>query len=429
MTGPLRGGAILWLALALPGCGVDADRPVIEQVHAAPLRLEMEVEGELKSGQATPLKVPGAQWSQRQLEWVVADGSHVGKGELVARFIAPSGELDLEQARIDLQRNALARQAKQAELVAGQGRVAVDLTQVRTELGIAERYASADLTTLSRNELLDAVQDTEFLGVKQGVLEWKQGQAEQRGGAELAVLDAQRATYQLNAKTKQDDLDALELRAPHDGVFMLTANWTGEKPAIGSAMWAGNEFGSLPDIASLEVELSLPQLLAQGLEAGQEVLVHPLGRPDQEVTTRLSWVASSAKTVGRNNPVKYVSMKAPLDAEAVRRFGWVPGQRMAARVVLLDADEAISVPNIALASEDGVSRVAVLDGGDVVERTVELGVRGPARSQVVKGLRPGDRVVLAGAGLGTTSTTTTAMDANANANANAGADDMAGEDA
>ncbi|AWV08357.1 efflux RND transporter periplasmic adaptor subunit [Marilutibacter maris] len=391
---------LLSTALVLSACTGDAQGPVVERVQAGPLRLQVEVEGELKAREATPLLVPGAQWSQRQLAWMVADGSHVDKGELVARFTAPSAELDLEQARVDLQRNALARMAKQAELEAAQGRVGVDLSQVRTDLGIAERYASADLSTLSRNELLDAVQDTEFLGVKQGVLEWKQGQSEQRGSAELAVLDAQRATHALNEKNRQGDLDALELRAPHAGVFMLTANWTGEKPAIGSAMWAGNEFGSLPDTAALEVELSLPQLLAQGLAAGQAVVVHPLGRPDQEVVTALSWVASSAKTVSRNNPVKYVSMKAPLDAASVRRFGWVPGQRMQARVVMLEAEEAISVPNVALSSQDGRSRVAVMDGGGIVQRTVTLGVRGPARSQVIEGLEDGDRVVLADTAVG-----------------------------
>lgn len=386
---------LLSAALCLPGCADDAQGPVVERVQAGPLRLQVEAEGELKASAATPLLVPGSQWSQRQLSWMVADGSHVDKGDLVARFAAPSAELDLEQARVDLLRNALARNAKQAELGAARGRVDVDLSQVRTELGIAERYASADLATLSRNELLDAVQDTEFLGVKQDVLEWKQGQSEQRGDAELAVLDAQRATHALNEKNHQGDLDALELRAPHAGVFMLTANWTGEKPAIGSAMWAGNEFGSLPDTAALEVELSLPQLLAQGLAAGQTVVVHPLGRPDQEVVTTLSWVASSAKTVSRNNPVKYVSMKAPLDAASVRRFGWVPGQRMQAKVVMLEAEDAISVPNVALSSQDGRSRVSIMDGDRVVRREVTLGVQGPARSQVVEGLENGDRVVLA----------------------------------
>jgi HlyD family secretion protein len=43
---------------------------------------------------------------------------------------------------------------------------------VDTALSLAERYAAAELQTMARNELLDAVQDREFLGEKQGFLGW-----------------------------------------------------------------------------------------------------------------------------------------------------------------------------------------------------------------------------------------------------------------
>src|SRR5690606_31648781 len=115
----------------------------------------------------------------------------------------------------------------------------------------------------ARNEILDAIQDQRFLGTKQDVLEWKRGQASERGRAELAVLDSQRASFELNAERRRKDLDALELVAPNDGVLVLTADWTGEKPRLGAALWAGNEFASLPDPSALEVELVLPQLEAQ----------------------------------------------------------------------------------------------------------------------------------------------------------------------
>src|SRR5690606_19884932 len=159
------------------------------------------------------------------------------------RFIADQGELELEKALLDMQRNALARAAKEIELDATQGRVGVDLAQVGTELAIAQRYADADLDMFARNEILDAIQNERFLGVKQDVLEWRQGQAGQRGGAELGVLEAQRATFAMTADTKRADLAALELRAPHAGVLILEESWSGEKPRVGTSMWAGNAFG------------------------------------------------------------------------------------------------------------------------------------------------------------------------------------------
>ncbi|SDQ24410.1 hypothetical protein SAMN05428982_0255 [Pseudoxanthomonas sp. CF385] len=389
-----RSLTVLVLVAALAACG-DADVPVAsETVARGPLTLVVRGEGELRSAKPTPLTVPGKNWAQRQVEWMVPEGSLVKKGELLARFISPEGEQQLAQAMIDLQRNALARAAKESGLVSTQGRVEVDLSQVAVQLGIAQRYADADLSTVARNQVLDAVEDKEYLQVRQGVLQWQRDHSGVRGGAELAVLDAQRATFDMNAQTRKADLDALELRAPNDGVLLLATNWSGDKPMVGANLRAGFEFGSLPDTSTMEVEIDLPQIEAQGVQAGAAVVLHPLGRPDQRIDSALSWVASAAKVRNRESPVKFLSMRAPIPAQAIERFRLIPGQRFAASVVLLDAKDAIGVPNVAIEQRDDRHWVQVKQGGDYVAREVTLGVRGTARSQVMKGLQPGDLVRL-----------------------------------
>jgi hypothetical protein len=391
----VRAFALAGIALALAACGEAATPPVVETVEAADLVLSVRATGELKSSRATPLMVPGQNWSSRRLVWMAPEGSLVKKGELIARFSADEGAQELAQAQIDLQRNALARAAKGDELESGRDRVDVDLAKVDTDLGIARRYADADLSTLARNDVLDAVQDVRFLGAKRDTLEWKRGQFGVRGKAELAVLDAQHATYAIKAKTRQDDLDALELRAPHDGVLMLSANWTGEKPSVGSNLYAGTDFGSLPDPGAMEVELTLPQIEGQGLRPGMAVEMHPVGRPEQRIASKLGWVASAAKPLSRDNPVKVLTMKAPIPADAIRRYALVPGQDMQATIVMLHAGDALSVANVALESDNSRSYVQVRDGDGFKRREVTLGVRGTARSQVLKGLHAGDEVRLA----------------------------------
>ena len=386
-----------WLlaAVLLAGCGEAPAPPVTETVAAGPLLLEARGDGVLRSSKPTPLRVPGNGWSSRRLEWMLPEGSRVRKGALVARFSSEDSKQDLAQALVDLQRNALARAAKDEELASAQGRVGVDMAEVTTGLAIARRYAGADLSTLARNEVLDAIEDVHYLEARQDTLLWQRAQASVRGGAELALLDAQRATFDLDAKARREDLDALELRAPNDGVLMLSANWSGVKPAIGASLFAGSEFGSLPDAAAMEIELSLPQLESQGVRVGQAVEMFPLGRPADTIASKLSWVASAPKSRSRNDPVKYLSMRAPVPPQAAARLGLVPGQQMRARVIQLDAAKAISVPNVALRSHKGALKVRVRDGNDFAWRTVKLGVRGVARTQVLSGLSPGDQVLLA----------------------------------
>ena len=157
-------------AFALCACSADAPTPVLETVAPAALVISVDATGELKSSKATPLMVPGRNWSSRRLVWMAPEGSLVKKGEVIARFSAEEGEQELALALIDLQRNALARAAKEGELEAGRGRVDVDLAKVGTDLGIARRYADADLGTMARNDVLDALQDARFLDAKQGAL-------------------------------------------------------------------------------------------------------------------------------------------------------------------------------------------------------------------------------------------------------------------
>jgi len=384
---------VVWSVL-LAACSRPVANGAVEIAHVAPVELVAEAIGELKSTRATPLPVPGQQSSQRQLIWMLADGSQVKAGDVVARFATAQGKLQLAQAMLDLQRNTLAHAAKRDDLDAAQGRVDVDLAQVATQIGIARRYANTQLQMFARDTVLDAVQDQRYLGARQDMLEWERGQSSKRSDTVLAVLDAQRTTFNLSAKTLQGNLDALELVAPHDGVLMLDESWDGQKPQIGKNFWAGQEFASLPDAHAMEVELALPQLDAQGVLAGDVVSLYPMGRPMQTIETRLSWVGSAAQVRSDDSPVKFILMKATVSAQDAVRHAWVPGQRFHARIFVRRAPQGFTIPNVALITESGRTYVAIQDNGEVERREVVLGARGAARSEVTKGLAAGERILL-----------------------------------
>ena len=387
-------------ALALGACSsTPADAPVTERVQAASTRLDVHASGSLKATQSTPLQVPGQQWTQRQLVWIKADGSQVKKGELVARFSAKQSKQDLAEAELDLKRNAIARIGKQADLDQTRGKLGVDLANVAYQLAIAERYAKASFEALARNKVLDAVQDKQYLGTRQNVLEWRKGQTSKRGDAELAVLDAQRNTYAIQARQKRADLDALELRAPHDGIFMLQGDWSGQKPHVGSTLFAGRPLASLPDTGEMDIEIALPQVQAQGIKVGDAIDIHPLGKPGQSAQSKISWIAAAAQTRSRQSPVKYVMMKARVPKKAITDYKWMPEQQFAVEITVFQSDQAITVPNLAIDSSGDKPRVYVLDGSKATARKVTLGARGASRTQITAGLLPGDRVLIDRSGL------------------------------
>ena len=168
-----------WCPLLLPllgGCShAGADRTVLEQAQARPLEFSVQAEGDLRSTKPTPLLVPGAQWTARQLNWMLPDGSTVAKGQLVARFSAEQSKQDLAQARIDLERNTLARAAKQAELDDKSG-----------QLGVDHALAGEDLADRARQVLDRAVLDEEPARARLHGTAQVPGTAERRDDEDLA---------------------------------------------------------------------------------------------------------------------------------------------------------------------------------------------------------------------------------------------------
>ena len=150
------------------------------------------------------------------------------------------------------------------------------------------------------------------------------------------------------------------------------------------------------------MQLNVPQIEAQGIRVGDVVELHRWGIPAQTVKSAISWIASAAQPQSRDNPIKYLALKAAVPAEVARHSGWIPGQRFVGKIILLQVAQGYSVPNMALLHDGGHDSVQVMVGNDVQSRALKLGVRGATRTQVLDGLHGGDRILLPAGNAGAT---------------------------
>ncbi len=383
------------LTTLLSACsGTDSgDAAPVETFAARPWREVLVADGDVRAAANTPLTVPGSGWENRALVDMVADGSVVAKGQVIATFDAPKARMELSQAETELLRKSLGEAGIVAASAVSRAELATDSAKVDSDLSLSNRYAKVDLSYFARNDILDALQDAAFLGSKKTYLGWKSGQVDARAGADRAVVGSQRETVALTAAQKRKSLAALELTAPHDGVFLLSAKWDGTKPQVGSALWAGQEFGSLPDLEQLVAHFSVPEGSAFGLAVGLPVRVRLAGT-GVELDLKVTKVGSSATTKSRDSPVKYSDFDAAIAADEAKRLGLRPGQAVSGKVILVERPQASTVPNLALRQDGDAWSVQVLDGGRPVRRPVVLGARGAVRSEISSGLAPGARVLL-----------------------------------
>jgi len=384
------------IALGLAACSDDhADRVPSETLAPRAWLETLDVQGEIKAAANTQLLVPGTGWDNRELLAMVEDGSMVKKGDVVARFDAPRARMELSQAETELLRKVLGEQSLVDSAAVKKAELSADSAKVSGDLLLSERYADikAESGVLTRNQILDALQDTGFLKNKRSYLGWKAGQVGTRTAAERAVIIAQKDSVSVNADQRRKSLAALELLAPHDGVFLLKASWDGNKPQIGASLWSTQEFGTLPDSGKLVAKFSVPEGQAFGLKIGQPLKARLAGT-GSEFELKVSKVGNSATTKSRESPVKYSDFEAVIDPAIAKKLALTPGQSVRATVRLVERPAVLTVPNMALVQEGTAYAVFVGDRAPGVKKVVELGQRGAVRSEIKSGLAAGERILL-----------------------------------
>ncbi len=382
--------------MALSACGDDSEvRMPTEKLAARAWVETIDVEGEIKAAASTPLAVPGTGWEQRELLTLVDDGTLVKKGDVIASFDAPRTRMELSQAEMELLRKDLAEKNLLASAAVTTAGIAADTAKVSSDLTLSERYGDikAEAGVLTRNQILDALQDTRFLKNKQSYLGWKTGQVGVRTEADRAVVTTQKNSITLQAGQRRSSLAALQLLAPHDGIFVQAANWDGSKAQKGANMWSGHQLGKLPDLTRLNATFSVEEGKAFGLKLGQSVRARLAGT-GSVFDLKITKVSSNASTKSRESPVKYSDFEAAIDPALVAKLGLNPGQAVRATVMLVERPATLTLPNLALVQEGDKYAVFVGDSAPGIKKLVELGQRGNVRSEIKSGLASGELILL-----------------------------------
>lgn len=385
----------LSLLVVLTACGSEQANQVeaVEIVALRDWQEELAVDGVINAAASTQLNVPGTDWDFRNLVTMVENGSMVTQGQVLAQFESVEAKVNLAQAEIDLARIALSDLGIQAIAEQGRAELSSDMAKVSAELSLSKRYTDMDLQIFAKNRILDTLADIVYLQQKQDYLKWRHSQIEARIHADRAVMQSHKERVTLTIAQQNKSLSALVLRAPHQGIFFLKARADGSLPQVGSKLWAGEEFGSLPDIEQQVARFSIAENTAFGLKEGLPIKVR-LSGTNTELPLKLTKLGRTASTKSSETPVKYSDFEASIGQELVRQYDLKPGQAMTGRVILLSQHKVLTVPNVAIVQEGKDNYVYLLEKSKMHKTKIELGLRGQIRSEVKSGLHIGAKLVL-----------------------------------
>jgi len=266
----------------------------------------------------------------------------------------------------------------------------------RAQLALAEdehraSLAQRDQACLGAERAARELERTRRLG-EQGIVSTDLlDQVESQALATEATCRAARAAAERAASAvalARAELEKTVLRAPFDGivadVFIEEGEWTSPSP---SAMPIPPVL-DLIDLENLYVSAPMDEVDSARIAVGQPARVTVDSYPGQEFAAHVVEVAPYVEDRLEENRTVEIEIELD-DDEAVSRL--LPGTSADAEVILSAREGVLRVPTSTLL-EGG--QVLVLEGGRLVERTLELGLRNWDYTEITGGLEPGTRVVI-----------------------------------
>lgn len=379
------------VSILLVGCAENSDRNAVVTLQPGTLEHRIQAEGELFAVNSISINAPQSTRGPRFIAEVAAEYSSVSPGDLVIRFDATQ----LERSRRDAD-NALAgvladQQFKGAQQAAELTNIGLDQRLVQQEFAFADRFSIDDVQIRSRLEILDSLQNKEFLGEKQSYLDWQQQSFASRSQGELDLLTLQKGQQQGLLEQAQSGLAALEIRAPHTGILLYEANWRGEKPEVGRMVFPGERLGSIPDLSLQHLRLQIIEQEAIGLAAEQRVHFILTSRPEQILEGKILSVGQVAQSRERRDPRRYIEVVVePITQQPF----FLPGAKARAEILANTLPDVLMVPLQAVFSDDQGQYVWKKHGAGFQRQIVTLGAKSLTHAEITSGAKAGDTIAL-----------------------------------
>ena len=381
----VRAGQVI-AELDLPDIQAQLDQ-ALASLKSARLRADQEVSGvglqrtttssdiTKAQGDLSSAKAAYNQAVQNAKLQVNASAAAVNQAEASAR----NAETYLERLRQLLDKGYIAAQdVDNAQTQADVANAQLDSAQQNLEL--TRSKTETDLQT-ARNtvENAEAVQASARAGTAQNVIK-----SQQVAAARAAVQQAEaqvaywRAQY---AKTV--------IRTPISGTVITLDAQQGETVAAGLS---APTLIQVVDMNRLQVDAFVDETDIGNVHIGQEATVTVDAYSDMKFRGRVVKIASGATML--QNVVTYNTTIALENTKGLLK----PDMTATTEIVVSEHRDVIAVPVEAVKSEKRGQVVYALEGKEIVPRSVETGVSDETMTEIRRGLREGETIVLAGNG-------------------------------
>jgi RND family efflux transporter MFP subunit len=316
------------------------------------------------------------------------EGSFVKKGQLLFEIDARPFQAALEQAQGQLaQANGQLAQAK-AQMIQSQAQVAqAQANQRRTQLDVNRYTPLAAQQAITQQDLDNATQNNIYAQAQVEAASAQVETAKAQIQAASAAVDAAKAAVE----AARVNLGFTRLTSPIDGIA--------GKAQVQIGNLVGGAGGPITTVSTLD------PIKAEFTVSEQEYLKFRQGSNNMG-HLRLELILADGTTYARSGTFLFADREVDQTTGAILLIGQFPnpgnilrpGQYAKVRAVVGTQENALLVPQRAVAELQGTYQVAVVDDNNKVAiQNVKVGDRAGALWIVTEGVKPGQRVVADGA--------------------------------
>jgi len=327
----------------------------------------LEVVGSLAADEEV---VIGAQAAGELAQLNVDFGGFVTAGQVIAQIDQRDAKLRIEQAEAALRQTMARLGMKEGEKFDPRQNADVKVAQGALDLATMELDRAARL--IEKGDIARSIYDQ--ARINQNLAQARFQAAYDAVNQQLAIVEQQRAALSMARKSLTDTV----VKSPITGAVK-------EKfAARGAYLPVGGRILSLVRINPLRLRAEVPEYAAASVRVGQSMTLRVEAFPNQSFTGRVVRIGASL-----NEQTRALTVEAEV---ANPRNQLRPGMFAKSNLVFSKASPVLLVPQQAITSVAGISKIFVIESGRAVERVVKTGMIEGELIEIVEGIREGDIV-------------------------------------
>ncbi|HSB73225.1 MAG TPA: efflux RND transporter periplasmic adaptor subunit [Candidatus Methylomirabilis sp.] len=341
-------------------------------------------------------EVPG-----RILRLLVDEGDHIARGQVVAELDPQEADSQLALARADLAAARARFEEEQAGVAMLRERVRTKIEETRATMQRTARDLDRLKTlhaegAIARQQLDLAQADSEVAAAGYAAALADRDQVKVK---EHQVVAAQAAVTQREAQLRMAEVQRSRMTVHSPIAGLVTHRLANEGEVVGlgggssvtggSMVTLGGPLFTLVDPGRLYIRATVDEFDARQIRLGQEARVTLETLPGRALRGRLYKI--SPVVSGERQEARTFSIRVAL--EEGKEF-LKPGMSADVEVIVARRREALSVPTQAILEREGKKRVYVVVEGKARAATVRAGENNWSATEILEGLREGDRVVV-----------------------------------